>query len=251
MTSNPPTETLKKNEYKRVERVFSKTGSHVVKTFLGHSPENCERNARHTFAALTLLKEHFSDVLSSPDVYALDGCSVTMGFLDELPRARQLDFTTLPAASAFFKRCYEVETNTALIWSIEDSIHATPKILQLMHSNFPIGLGFKGDLFENLRISRDRLMLADSETASVEPLGLSELILYVYLSAGGMSLRGFNLRKPACVPPVAFSVLDGKQSRAVLDAALEFCQHNMRSVPGLVRAIKLRRADSMLSAMLR
>lgn len=250
MTQPIEVEILKENEYKLVELVCTEARQHVVKTFRGHSLENCERNARHTFDSLVLLKEHFSDVLRSPNAIELDGCSVTMEFLETLPGARQMDLDSLPSAAPFFRRCYEIEVDPSVIWSIEDSVHVTPRILELMQSDFPTGLGFKGDLYENLRLTERGLMLADSETASAEPRGLSELILYIYLTANTLSPRGLSLRPPRCVRPTAFSVLDRPQREALLDAALEFCNQNMSSSPAFLRSLKLQRSRNVLVRML-
>ena len=95
-----------------------------------------------------------------------------------------------------------------------------------------------------------RLILADSETASLEPLGLSEVILYVYLLAESLSRQNLRLRAPALVTPVAFSLLDTQQCRALVDAALQFCDAAMKDQPKVIRAAKLKRAERALRAML-
>lgn len=242
------TEVLKSNEYKLVEYVCTASSQRVIKSFRGHEPVDCERNARHTFDALVHLKKHYSDVLLSPEALGLEKHAVTMEFLNGLPGANQLTLTTLPAATPFFRRCYEHEIDESVLWSIEQSVHVTPRILALMNSDFPRRLGFKGDLYENLRLAGVELILADSETASAEPLGLSELILYVYLFAETVSRKQWRLRLPTVQAPVAFAYLESSQRRALLDAALEFCERNMASSPRILTAIKLARARRALSA---
>lgn len=241
--------TLKSNEYKLVEHLAHlEEGDVVVKTFRGHSEENCRRNALHTYDSLVLLKSSFSDVLLSPRALALDACAVTMEFLDELPGARQLSSDTLHLAAPFFHRCYKVDVDRDVYWSFEDSVHATPQILELLRSDFPAALGFKGDLYENLREANGTLILADSETASLEPLGLSELILYVYMIAGTFSRRELALRVPKYEIPVAFAYLSTEQRAALVSAALDYCFRRMQRMPTLLRRFKLNRSRRVLES---
>ena len=112
-------------------------------------------------------------------------------------------------------------------------------------------LGFKGDLYENLRLGNSGLILADSETASLEPLGLSELILYVFLSATRDAARRFTAAETRSLRPVAFNYLPAPKSIELIEAALESASVSMSHLLAPVRAAKLFVARRMLFKLLR
>lgn len=249
--TQPTDQILKENEYKLVLLHTDQTGAHTVsKTFRGHAPENCRRNAEHTFASLQLLKESFSDVVQSPSPLVLSDHSVSMEYLADLPAAKQLGFATLAQAEGFFRRCYELQQDLSQLGSIADSVHLTPRTRALLEADFPLALGFKGDLFENLRLGADKPIIADSETASQEPRGLSELILYAFLAAAEVKFPVIKVRLPAAPRPVVFDYLTSTQAQALIDAALEFASEGMRSVPYPIRVLKLKQAQRLLNRLL-
>ena len=244
-TNSQVVEILKENEYKLVELHNSERSRFVAKTFRGHGRDDCLRNAAHTYASLELLNREFANELDTPEVLSLKDCTVTMRFMSELPNARQFGFAELPLAEAFFRRCYDLPLKTEDLGSLESSVWITEKCLQLMKSGFPLRLGFKGDLYENLRVHNDSVLIADSETACLEPLGLSELSLYILISS-----RPINLFKPQRVDriarPIAYDYLDNRQIHGLIDAAIEFEGAQMAHLPGPIGEFKLHRARKLL-----
>ena len=244
-------EVLKENEYKRVEVVRDTSDElRVVKVFQGQSPEDCLRNARHTHDSLKLLNQQFADVLRSPEVISLDDNEVTMEYLPDLPSARQFGPEDLPLAAKFFTSCYELEVPVDHLGTIANSVHVTAEIKALINSGFPLRLGFKGDLFENLRLVNHDPMMADSETASLEPLGLSEILLYIFLAGDTLTREQWALRCPTMTRPIAYAYLSREQCIKLVDAALGYATAGMSSVPHLVRILKLGRARRLLTRLL-
>ncbi len=244
-------EVLKENEYKRVEVIRNDADElRVVKIFQGQTPENCLRNARHTHDSLELLNQQFADVLRSPKVYGLDGNAVTMEYLPDLPDARQFGPGDLPLAAEFFAACYKLEVPVDHLGTIANSVHVTREIKDLINAGFPLRLGFKGDLFENLRLADTNPMMADSETASLEPLGLSELLLYIFLAGDSLTRENLAFRCPTMTRPVAYTYLSREQCIELTTAALSYAAQGMSGVPQLVRALKLSRAKRLLMRLL-
>jgi hypothetical protein len=240
---------LKLNQYKRVALVHDPGALPcVVKSFGGHTAEDCRENALHTYRSLQLMRARFAHVLRSPAPLDLDldDCSVRMEYLSDLPAARQLRLTDIPSLSGFFATCYELEQDIGYLGSIRDSVHLTDSTRQLIESGFPMRLGFKGDLYQNLRVGERGLLLADTETASVEPLGLSELVLYIFLASSLRSPARFRRRVAKSMRPVAFGYLSDAQCRDLIEAALELAETGMQHVPNPIRAAKLFIARSFL-----
>lgn len=235
-------EVLKVNEYKRVVLVHDTDARScwVAKSFTGHALEDCRRNALHTFRSLQLMKAEFAPVLRSPEPLdlSLDDCSVRMEYLGDLPAARQLCLADVPALASFFSTCYELGSDIGYLGSIRESVHLTERVKRLIDSGFPMRLGFKGDLYENLRVGDGRLMLADTETASLEPLGLSELVLYVFMASSFRSPSDIGRSLAMNMQPVAFRFLSSVQCEDLIEAAIEFAEANFRHVPAPIRAIK-------------
>lgn len=240
-------ETLKKNEFKIVERWLEGETFLVVKTFRGHASDDSLRNAKHTFDSLRMLTREFSEVLRSPRALELNSTSVSMEYLSDLPSAEQLSCETVELAAPFFRRCYEMRLDQDELGSFRDSTHATDTVKELMAAGFPTGLGFKGDLYENLRLFDRRIMLADSETACVEPLGFSELILYLHLVGATLSSKQIQLTTPQIPRPVAFDYLDSTQRRCLFEAVDEYCSRKRVSV---LRSLKIYRWRRVLSRVL-
>lgn len=232
---------LKFNRYKRVVLAHDGKGRpFVVKTFSGHDIEDCRRNALHTYRSLQLLRSDFGNVLRSPAPLDLDldKCSVRMDYLPDLPAARQLCLADIPRLSAFFIKCYELGQGIEYLGSIRNSVHLTDKARGLIDSGFPMRLGFKGDLYENLRISDSRLLLADTEAASVEPLGMSELVLHIFLASSLRSLAWVGRGARKYERPIAFDYLSQQQSTDLIEAAMQYARIGMQKVPAPLRAAK-------------
>ncbi len=224
---------LKSTSYVRIELRSDQGGDlHVSKKYKAHSATDRKSNAAYSYMALELFKERFCDVLISPEPI-FDGAEedeILMEYLPDLPTAERLDFRVLPIARPFFERCYSLESCLQPVETMYDSVLSTPGLKSMIDSGWPLRLGLKGDLYENLRHSNKGIILADVEGLAYEPYGLSELVLHANLCA---SLGGYErvLRYSKSMCPVAFRGLSSEQAAEICLAAEELFYNNMKAVP--------------------
>ncbi len=245
---------LKKNKYKTIELIQREGGeSYIEKTFSGHLPSDCRRNAEHTFLALNLLRKQFSDLLLFPKPLGWDSknFSVQMEFLPDLDQALPISISTIHRTFKFFERCYHINSDCGFLPHILKSVHLTNRVNDLIHSDFPLCLGFKGDLQGNLNLLEDGLVLADVETACMEPMGLSETILYIDILFSHYSLGMLLLLWKVPATPVAFRFLSPSNIENIIEAAIEFfVKTKMKEQSSLLRICKEKIARRFLRRFL-
>jgi len=244
----PKKTILKENRYKRVELIHANRSVRIRKTFAGHSPENLKLNAAHTFKCLQFFQSYFKDEIETPKAIELDELryAVEMEYMPEFERASRISFQNFGKTRSFFEKCYNIKNFEDFLPSIQHSVLATPKVTKLLQEGFPMRLGFKGDLHDNLRLSKTGLILVDVETTCIEPLGLSELILFLYISLSPRFATLFSLLKKKCLP-VCLSRLTPEQSQRLFDAALElFHDFCLSSLTPAMKSVKISLAHCLL-----
>ncbi|NHN36714.1 hypothetical protein G8764_05345 [Pseudomaricurvus alcaniphilus] len=244
---------LKQNAYKCVKLQTDEEGQrYVSKAYSNQGAEQDRKNTQYIDQALTFFYRNFSTYVRVPEPLAVDlaGCEIRMEYLPNLPLARLLRLSDLSLAKKFFEACYQHNTDADFLRGIEGSVIMTPGLQQLLDSNFPLALGFKGDLSENLVLGGDELILADIDSICLEPLGLSELILYAERFASIWlypTLRSLLVAPPT---PVAFQFLNKSQAQALIEATLEVLNDRMSHVRGPLKSIKRSLAGLMLNRTL-
>jgi hypothetical protein len=232
---------LKKNDYKCVELHEKFDGSkYISKRYSGHSVGNLTSNTEYIYAALHFFYERFSEILDCPRPYTIDleRFQVQMEYLPDLPSANRLTFRTLHLADDFFHKCYAIREDFGFLRSIRNSVVTTSLIDGLLDEGFPLSLGLKGDLSENLCFGGKRLILADIDSLSLEPLGLSELLLHIELYASLRSLPRLAAQLMSPPIPVAFQYLDKSEAQQVIIAAQEILDLKMKSLTFPARVLK-------------
>lgn len=235
-------EILKQNEYKCVELCHYDDGKpYIVKRYSGHSEEHLLDNTQYIYDALKFFYREFSSILQTPSPYTicLSRHQVGMEYLPDLPKARLLNFSTLKLAAPFFQRCYEMNNDQGFLRSIRGSVITTPKISALLEMDFPLSLGFKGDLRQNLCLSNGKLILADIDSICLEPLGLSEIELYGELFAATNLFPTIHASIQGIPVPVTFNYLDKSKAAALIEAVFELLELRMKNLPSPIRKLKL------------
>lgn len=238
---------LKENAYKRVTLTTEPGGRKFIrKRYSGHRDEHLEANTRYVAATLALFREHFGDVVRTPDCCGIDLAQheVTIEYLPALPHAAVLTKQTFALAAPFFERCYTIRDDRGFLRPMSLSVYYTPTMRTLIEGGIPLALGLKGDLWQNLCLDAGSLILADIDSAALEPLGLSELIMIAEIAA---SLRRENFAFAGVAPaPVCFRHLSREEANAVINVALEIFDLRLATtLPGL-RYAKRRIARSIL-----
>ena len=240
---------LKKNDYKCVTLEQDDSGQHfVTKAYSNQGPEQDRQNAQYISQSLSFFYQNFSNTVRVPELIStdLDNCKISMEYLPDLPTAKRLRLADLPLARDFFQACYQQTSDAGFLRDIADSVIINPDIQVLLNSDFPLTLGFRGDLSENLVLGDNQLILADIDSIGLEPLGLSELILYAE-RFGSTWLHPAVLSLLAPPPtPVAFAFLNRNQAQNLIEAALAVLSNRMNRVPRLLRNVKYALADKML-----
>ena len=244
---------LKKNEFKTVRLHTCDERWLVEKTFTAFSSEQQRNNAQYLYDALVWFHEEFLPIIRVPEPVKVDliNNSVYMTYLDDLPKAAHISAGTLTKTKRFFERCYEIRGDHGFLRDMQGSVVVTPLVQTLLDNNFPLRLGFKGDLRENLVIGSQGVILADIDSIALEPLGLSEVALYAELACSfspQILFAGLFYRLPV---PVAYQHLDEKHARQLNTAAVELIAMTMRALPPSVRTFKLRRAASVLARLVK
>ena len=244
---------LKLNRYKRVELLRSPSHLPFIrKRYSGHSEEDLKKNTRHDYHALAFLKQSFSDVIHTPTVLSWDPekHEVTMEFLPELASADPIGFHNINATRPFFDRCYSVDNGGEFLDSMRDSVLASPSIVRLIDCGFPLALGFKGDFRDNAGILNGKPIIADIETMCLEPMGLTELVVYGQCFASWKiypTLKAIICRVPV---PIAWQDMTHEQAQAVTSASLELLSLKMAHLPNAIRKLKVFAARWGLSYLL-
>ena len=241
---------LKENRYKRVRLIYDGQEPVIEKSFLAFTRERRSRNARYLFEALTWFHREFSQTLTVPAPIRIDADAgaVCMEYLDDLPTASRLNPGTLQRAKEFFEHCYSIRDKRGVLRDVAGSVIVTPSIQKLIDEGFPQALGFKGDLRENLVIGRG-LILADIDSIALEPLGLSELVLYAGITS---SLSPKSLLRPLArsLPvPVAYQYLLREQACAINAVAVALIEASMAEMSAIIRSCKVYRAQSVLEKL--
>lgn len=245
-----PIDTLKQNDYKCVELIQNPDREpRIVKRYSGHPEPNLLENTRYIYRALDFFYDAFKDILVSPRPISIDlnRHQVEMEYLPNLQSAKRLTLLTAIRADSFFDRCYEIVDNRGFLRTIHDSVILTPKLNKLLSDDFPVALGFKGDLRENLVSFDDSLILADINSICIEPLGLSELILHAELYASFNLFKTLSASMSGLPFPRAFFLLSKLQREQISHAAVEVVSSKMHQHLQLTRYVKCRIANYFLS----
>ena len=232
---------LKKNEYKCVELHEETDGSrYISKRYSGHPAENLTSNTEYIYSALQFFHERFNEILDCPRPYDVDleAYQVQMEYLPNLPSASRLTFNNLHLADQFFHKCYAIREGFGFLRTIRNSVVSTPQIEVLLDNGFPLSLGLKGDLRENLCFGGNRLILADIDSIALEPLGLSELLFYIELYASLKMLPKTFTQMLSPPMPIAFQYLDKAEAQQVTVAAQEILTLKMANIARPFRGIK-------------
>lgn len=243
---------LKKNDFKIVKLHKNDKQWTVEKSFTAFSVEQQRKNAQYLYDALLWFYQEFHSIITIPKVERidLDKRAVFMEYLADLPSASRMSFRSIVKAKTFFDHCYQIHDYQGFLRDTHGSIAATPCVQVLLDGRFPVSLGFKGDLRENLVIGcSGEVILADIDSIALEPLGLSELALYAELISSFSPhnlLSSFFYSLPA---PVAYFYLNKLQASQLNTAAVELISINMRNLSSLTRAIKIKRALSLLERL--
>ena len=234
---------LKQNKYKLVELIQKANGSgYVIKTFRGHPEHFLRKNAHHTFQSLSFLRTAFGNCVWSPMPLAWnpEKFTVQMEYIPELVGARSLSLKEAKRTFPFFERCYQINVPIDFLPSIMNSVLLTNAVRNLMEKGFPLCLGFKGDLYENLLLSKDSLIIADVETMCVEPLGLSELVLYCNFYASSEFFQILRIFLSTPIIPIVSRFLAPQQLREINKVAIDFFARNyLKNIPRPIRHMKM------------
>lgn len=227
---------LKENAYKRVILTNTTDGSRLIrKRYRGHRDEHLQANALYVADTLALFQQRFSNIVRTPACFNIDveQHEVTIEYLPSLPMASVLTKHTFMRAIPFFERCYTIRDDCGFLRPMSASIYYTPTMQTLIESGIPLALGLKGDLWQNLCLDEHSLILADVDSAALEPLGLSELIMTAEIAA---SLRPENFGfLGVALAPACFGHLKRQEADAIIEIALEIFDLRLASttLPGL------------------
>lgn len=242
---------LKENDYKRVTLYVDAAGrKRIGKRYTHHKPEHLAANTRYVADALAFFRREFSGIATIPQCYDVDleQYEVSIEFLPALPTARVLNKRTFTLAAPFFERCYEIRDDRGFLRPMSGSIYYTDTMKQLIDSGFPLALGMKGDLWQNLVHADGELLLADIDSAALEPLGLSELIMVAEIAAS-FRAENFNFQGRS-IRPVCFRHLSRSQGARLNTVALEIFDLRLIGGTGLSRRIKRGVATRKLNKLL-
>ena len=242
---------LKINHYKRVALGTLADGRQTIrKRYSGHSDEHLAANARYVADTLTFFDTHFSEVVRIPKCYGLDVSlhEVSIEYLPALPGASPLTKRTFARAAPFFASCYNVRDDCGFLRPMSQSVFYTPLMQRLIEGGVPLALGLKGDLWQNLCLSDSTLLLADIDSAALEPLGLSEIVMIAEIAA---SFRAENFAfLGISLLPTCFQYLNLTEAKGVIDAALELFSLRMSGTSHIFRLGKQAIARTVLSRAL-
>ncbi len=240
--------TLKLNKYKRVCLGEDRDGrKFITKSYSGHPEKYSKINTQYVHETLSFFHREFAGILVVPTPYGIDveKHTVFMEYINILPTAKLLNKRTLGHAESFFKKCYSIRDDQGFLRSISDSVYFVEPIQTMLNTGFPISLGLKGDLWQNLTLAGRKLILADLDSAALEPLGLSELIMYCEIAA---SFQPKNLMVSSeKITPVCFQYLERDAAVQVSEAAQEIFRIRMQHLPRIVAAVKLTFARRFLA----
>ena len=245
------TQVLKENRYKKVALIEDADGTRfVAKTYRGHAEIYSRLNARYAYRVLKFCFDNFSDVATVPQPLGvnLDTQTVHIEFLAQLPTSQLLSLRTLNKSDKFFSRCYDINSDQNVLRRIQDSQIFSKPMQAWVEADNPLSLGFRGDLWQNLCLFEGGLIIADIDSASMEPLGLSELVLHAEIHAS-LSLRNLMDKVRFTIPkPICFEVLSREQARQILEITLLLVSNRMRKLPAFLRRAKLEYIQRVLSS---
>lgn len=244
---------LKQNEYKCVRLKQNTHGElFVSKSYSNQGKEQDIENTRYIDQALRFFYENFSDKVRVPRPISvdLDACEISMEYLPNLPTAKRLRLSELSIATPFFRACYQHRGDSGFLRGIDTSVIMTPGLKRMLEQGFPLSLGFKGDLSENLVIGDGELILADIDSICLEPLGLSELILYADQLASSKLYPAIRASLLPPRKPVAFEFIKPDQAEMLINATIEVLNNRMGDTSTLIKIIKLRTAKALLTQLL-
>lgn len=244
---------LKLSHYKDVFRVTAPDGSyHIVKTFKGWAKIHCHNNAKYTLQAIQLLTSELSCV-RLPSWVALgdDDVSVRMELLPELRKGKEVYPLQYDVYHRFFSELYQIHA-PEWVKDIHQSKVISEEVLAAIPSDQPMALGFKGDAWGNVLLSRGTLVLADVEDICMEPLGFSEVIAILEMTTAATSgkpqaLVGlFALRS---VQPAFIHFLTSNQALTVVRLARLAWEPRIVSCGKIRKACKVRIADLVVQQL--
>jgi hypothetical protein len=242
---------LKENDYKSVTLTVDASGRKTItKRYAHHKPEHLAANTRYVADVLAFFRREFSGIATIPQCFGVDleQFEVSIEFIPALPDARVLNKRTFALAAPFFERCYEIRDDRGFLRPMSGSIYYTEAMRQLIDSGFPLALGMKGDLWQNLCLANGELILADIDSAALEPLGLSELIMTAEIAAS-FRTENFNFQGKSA-HPVCFRHLSRSQGAGLITIALEIFDLRLTGGTALTRSIKRRVATHKLKKLL-
>lgn len=180
---------LKLSEYKDVFQVSSPDGTkHIVKTFKGWAKVHCHNNAKYTLNAIQLLSSHLTCArLPAWAELSEDDVSVRMELLSELFAGKLIFANNYVYFRQFFSEIYRIPNTHSWIKDIRESQVISEAIRNAIPAEQPMAIGFKGDAWGNVLLSKNALVLADVEDICLEPLGFSEVIALLEMTTAATS----------------------------------------------------------------
>lgn len=242
---------LKENQFKKVSLMEDDASNKfIAKTFRGHEDQHSRWNAEYAFKTLYFFYQHFKDHLVTPMPLGidLDLHTVYLEYLPQLPSAKLLTSQSLIYAGPFFEQCYRTIDDHGFIRPISQSIYFNDEMEAWINDSKPLSLGLKGDLWQNLCLSNGKLLLADIDSAALEPLGLSELVMHAEIHAELSFKNLWHKLLRVRSKPVCFNHLSRADAELLLDIALEFVAARMGHLSVHVRKVKIRNAQTAISS---
>lgn len=226
MLNHPYSEVrvLKRNDYKVVRLLCDRDGHRfIAKRYCGHGPEQQRVNTQYAFDVLDFFHKRFGDFMVIPAPLGID-LSQSEFYLEYVPALAEpklLNLKTVALSGDFFRTCYSIDLKEFDFRPIEQSKLFNARIGALLQQGFPLSVGLKGDLWQNLNLDGEQLLLSDIDSVSQEPLGFSEFVLYIELLS---RLNLDNLRyvfgtKQA--QPVALGYLGAERAIALAEVVFE------------------------------
>ncbi len=240
---------LKENKYKKVSLNEDSQGQlFIAKSYRGHTEEHSVANSEYAFDVLSFFYEYFNDVAIIPEPLHHDPNmqTVYLEYLPDLQTASLLTIDTLDLANPFFERCYEIASLESFR-CISKSLAYNDAIKHWIESGKKMSLGLKGDLWQNLCHLKKKLIFADIDSAALEPLGLSEIVMRAEIIASFKVSNFFAKVTPKTVP-ICFHQLSKGDAQELCNIALRLISSRMTHLPAIVRKLKLRKVRKAMTS---
>lgn len=240
---------FKENLYKKVSLMQDSSDRlFIAKRYQGHKADHCALNVEYAYQTLRAFNQCFEGIANVPIAYgfSLKEQAVYLEFLPELTSASIFSLHNFHATERFFRRCYEA-SDLSYLRSIKESIYHSHLIQKWISEEKPLSLGLKGDLWQNLCLSDEgELIIADVDSAALEPLGLSEMVMLAEMYASFSFKNITAYLKPNHVPPYCCYYLRKPDALLLIEATLEFFNARMLHLSPAIRHTKSYLAERSL-----